>query len=94
MDFTEARERDRHRHAGSGVRGAGSLLGAERSGHLAGRRLRVSLTLLEEAVAAAGESRKSSARSGPVIVESRSTLIYRRRYVMDEIERVDLYHRA
>ena len=78
MDFTEL---------GSGfaiamrdleIRGAGNLLGAEQSGHIAAVGFEMYLTLLEEAVAAARVSRKSGARSGLLSWSSRSTLIYRR----------------
>jgi len=94
MDFTEL---------GSGfaiamrdleIRGAGNLLGAEQSGHIAAVGFEMYLQLLEEAVAAAkGEPRKQ-VEERPVIVELTLDAYLPPEYVMDEIERVDLYRRA
>ena len=94
MDFTEL---------GSGfaiamrdleIRGAGNLLGAEQSGHIVAVGFEMYLRLLEEAVAAArGESPER--RDGrPVIVELPLDAYLPPAYVLDEIERVDLYRRA
>ena len=94
MDFTEL---------GSGfaiamrdleIRGAGNLLGAEQSGHIAAVGFEMYLRLLEEAVAQArGESRERPEQR-PVIVELGLDAYLPPEYVMDEIERVDLYRRA
>jgi transcription-repair coupling factor (superfamily II helicase) len=94
MDFTEL---------GSGfaiamrdleIRGAGNLLGAEQSGHIAAVGFEMYLRLLEEAVAAArGEAPERRDRR-PVIVELPLDAYLPPAYVMDEIERVDLYRRA
>src|ERR687897_706569 len=76
------------------IRGAGNLLGAEQSGHIAAVGFEMYLRLLEEAVAAArGESPER--RDGrPVIVELPLDAYLPPAYVLDEIERVDLYRRA
>src|SRR5215212_4259789 len=76
------------------IRGAGNLLGAEQSGHIAAVGFEMYLSLLEEAVAAAkGEPRKQR-EERPVIVELTLDAYLPPGYVMDEIERVDLYRRA
>ena len=78
MDFTEL---------GSGfaiamrdleIRGAGNLLGAEQSGHIAAVGFEMYLTFWKKPSRPQG-SRKSGARSGLLSWSSRSTLIYRRR---------------
>jgi transcription-repair coupling factor (superfamily II helicase) len=94
MDFTEL---------GSGfaiamrdleIRGAGNLLGAEQSGHIAAVGFEMYLTLLEEAVAAARGEPEERREERPVIVELTLDAYLPPGYVMDEIERVDLYRRA
>jgi transcription-repair coupling factor (superfamily II helicase) len=95
MDFTEL---------GSGfaiamrdleIRGAGNLLGAEQSGHIAAVGFEMYLQLLEEAVAQArGEMPQERREGRPVIVELSLDAYLPPEYVMDEIERVDLYRRA
>jgi transcription-repair coupling factor (superfamily II helicase) len=94
MDFTEL---------GSGfaiamrdleIRGAGNLLGSEQSGHIAAVGFEMYLRLLEEAVALAkGQPVREEAPS-PVIVELALDAYLPVDYVLDEIERVDLYQRA
>src|SRR5215212_9150836 len=94
MDFTEL---------GSGfaiamrdleIRGAGNLLGAEQSGHIAAVGFEMYLSLLEEAVAAARGEPQERVEERPVIVELTLDAYLPPGYVMDEIERVDLYRRA
>src|SRR5215216_938528 len=94
MDFTEL---------GSGfaiamrdleIRGAGNLLGAEQSGHIVAVGFEMYLTLLEEAVAAARGEPQERSEERPVIVELTLDAYLPPGYVMDEIERVDLYRRA
>jgi transcription-repair coupling factor (superfamily II helicase) len=94
MDFTEL---------GSGfaiamrdleIRGAGNLLGAEQSGHIAAVGFEMYLQLLEEAVAAARGEVPERREERPVIVELQLDAYLPPGYVMDEIERVDLYRRA
>jgi transcription-repair coupling factor (superfamily II helicase) len=94
MDFTEL---------GSGfaiamrdleIRGAGNLLGAEQSGHIAAVGFEMYLNLLEEAVAAAKGEPEKRREERPVIVELTLDAYLPPEYVMDEIERVDLYRRA
>jgi transcription-repair coupling factor (superfamily II helicase) len=94
MDFTEL---------GSGfaiamrdleIRGAGNLLGAEQSGHIAAVGFEMYLNLLEEAVAAARGEPQERREKRPVIVELTLDAYLPPGYVMDEIERVDLYRRA
>jgi transcription-repair coupling factor (superfamily II helicase) len=94
MDFTEL---------GSGfaiamrdleIRGAGNLLGAEQSGHIAAVGFEMYLNLLEEAVAAARGEPEERREERPVIVELTLDAYLPPGYVMDEIERVDLYRRA
>jgi transcription-repair coupling factor (superfamily II helicase) len=94
MDFTEL---------GSGfaiamrdleIRGAGNLLGAEQSGHIAAVGFEMYLQLLEEAVAQARGEATGREEPRPVIVELSLDAYLPPEYVMDEIERVDLYRRA
>ena len=94
MDFTEL---------GSGfaiamrdleIRGAGNLLGAEQSGHIAAVGFEMYLQLLEEAVALAKGETPVVRDERPVIVELQLDAYLPPGYVMDEIERVDLYRRA
>ena len=94
MDFTEL---------GSGfaiamrdleIRGAGNLLGAEQSGHIAAVGFEMYLQLLEEAVALAKGETPEARDERPVIVELQLDAYLPPGYVMDEIERVDLYRRA
>src|SRR5215211_4014487 len=94
MDFTEL---------GSGfaiamrdleIRGAGNLLGAEQSGHIAAVGFEMYLRLLEEAVAAARDETPEQRDGRPVIVELSLDAYLPVDYVRDEIERVDLYRRA
>jgi transcription-repair coupling factor (superfamily II helicase) len=94
MDFTEL---------GSGfaiamrdleIRGAGNLLGAEQSGHIAAVGFEMYLQLLEEAVALAKGMTPERRDERPVIVELQLDAYLPPEYVMDEIERVDLYRRA
>ncbi|MCA1687209.1 MAG: transcription-repair coupling factor [Actinobacteria bacterium] len=94
MDFTEL---------GSGfaiamrdleIRGAGNLLGAEQSGHIAAVGFEMYLQLLEEAVALAKGETPEVREERPVIVELPLDAYLPPAYVMDEIERVDLYRRA
>ncbi|HEV2743587.1 MAG TPA: transcription-repair coupling factor, partial [Rubrobacter sp.] len=94
MDFTEL---------GSGfaiamrdleIRGAGNLLGAEQSGHIAAVGFEMYLRLLEEAVAQARGESQQREEGRPVIVELSLDAYLPPEYVMDEIERVDLYRRA
>ena len=94
MDFTEL---------GSGfaiamrdleIRGAGNLLGAEQSGHIAAVGFEMYLNLLEEAVTAARGEPQEKREERPVIVELTLDAYLPPEYVMDEIERVDLYRRA
>jgi transcription-repair coupling factor (superfamily II helicase) len=94
MDFTEL---------GSGfaiamrdleIRGAGNLLGAEQSGHIAAVGFEMYLQLLEEAVALAKGEVPERREERPVIVELQLDAYLPPGYVMDEVERVDLYRRA
>jgi transcription-repair coupling factor (superfamily II helicase) len=94
MDFTEL---------GSGfaiamrdleIRGAGNLLGAEQSGHIAAVGFEMYLRLLEEAVSLAKGETPEVRDERPVIVELQLDAYLPPGYVMDEIERVDLYRRA
>jgi transcription-repair coupling factor (superfamily II helicase) len=94
MDFTEL---------GSGfaiamrdleIRGAGNLLGAEQSGHIAAVGFEMYLSLLEEAVSLAKGESPERREERPVIVELTLDAYLPPEYVMDEIERVDLYRRA
>jgi transcription-repair coupling factor (superfamily II helicase) len=94
MDFTEL---------GSGfaiamrdleIRGAGNLLGAEQSGHIAAVGFEMYLQLLEEAVTMAKGETPEIRDARPVIVELQLDAYLPPGYVMDEIERVDLYRRA
>ncbi|HZF57542.1 MAG TPA: transcription-repair coupling factor [Rubrobacter sp.] len=94
MDFTEL---------GSGfaiamrdleIRGAGNLLGAEQSGHIAAVGFEMYLSLLEEAVALAKGESPERREERPVIVELTLDAYLPPEYVMDEVERVDLYRRA
>ncbi|MEJ7842960.1 MAG: transcription-repair coupling factor [Rubrobacter sp.] len=94
MDFTEL---------GSGfaiamrdleIRGAGNLLGAEQSGHIAAVGFEMYLRLLEEAVAQARGETQERQEGRPVIVELSLDAYLPPEYVMDEVERVDLYRRA
>jgi transcription-repair coupling factor (superfamily II helicase) len=94
MDFTEL---------GSGfaiamrdleIRGAGNLLGAEQSGHIAAVGFEMYLQLLEEAVALTRGEIPERREERPVIVELQLDAYLPPGYVMDEIERVDLYRRA
>ena len=94
MDFTEL---------GSGfavamrdleIRGAGNLLGGEQSGHIAAVGFEMYLRLLEEAVALARGEKVEHEEHRPVIVELPVDAYLPPEYVMDEIERVDLYRRA
>jgi transcription-repair coupling factor (superfamily II helicase) len=94
MDFTEL---------GSGfaiamrdleIRGAGNLLGAEQSGHIAAVGFEMYLRLLEEAVALERGESPGRREERPVIVELAVDAYLPPGYVMDEIERVDLYRRS
>jgi transcription-repair coupling factor (superfamily II helicase) len=94
MDFTEL---------GSGfaiamrdleIRGAGNLLGAEQSGHIAAVGFEMYLRLLEEAVALSRGEPPEKDEERPVIVELPLDAYLPPGYVTDEIERVDLYRRA
>ncbi|MBA3610188.1 MAG: transcription-repair coupling factor [Rubrobacter sp.] len=94
MDFTEL---------GSGfaiamrdleIRGAGNLLGAEQSGHIAAVGFEMYLRLLEEAVEEARGHPQERREERPVVVELPLDAYLPPEYVMDEIERVDLYRRA
>jgi transcription-repair coupling factor (superfamily II helicase) len=76
------------------IRGAGNLLGAEQSGHIAAVGFEMYLNLLEEAVAAAKGEPQERAEERPVIVALTLDAYLPPGYVMDEIERVDLYRRA
>jgi transcription-repair coupling factor (superfamily II helicase) len=76
------------------IRGAGNLLGAEQSGHIAAVGFEMYLNLLEEAVAAARGEPQERVEERPVIVELTLDAYLPPEYVMDEIERVDLYRRA
>ena len=94
MDFTEL---------GSGfaiamrdleIRGAGNLLGGEQSGQIAAVGFEMYLRLLEEAVEEAKGRAPERQDERPVIVELPLDAYLPPEYVMDEIERVDLYRRA
>jgi transcription-repair coupling factor (superfamily II helicase) len=76
------------------IRGAGNLLGAEQSGHIAAVGFEMYLQLLEEAVAQARGQATEREERRPVIVELSLDAYLPPEYVMDEIERVDLYRRA
>jgi transcription-repair coupling factor (superfamily II helicase) len=76
------------------IRGAGNLLGAEQSGHIAAVGFEMYLRLLEEAVAQARGETQERQEGRPVIVELSLDAYLPPEYVMDEIERVDLYRRA
>jgi transcription-repair coupling factor (superfamily II helicase) len=76
------------------IRGAGNLLGAEQSGHIAAVGFEMYLTLLDEAVAAAKGEPQERREERPAIVELTLDAYLPPGYVMDEIERVDLYRRA
>ncbi len=94
MDFTEL---------GSGfaiamrdleIRGAGNLLGAEQSGHIAAVGFEMYLRLLEEAVTLSRGDPPERREERPVIVELPLDAYLPPGYVTDEVERVDLYRRA
>jgi transcription-repair coupling factor (superfamily II helicase) len=74
--------------------GGGNLLGADQSGHIAAVGFEMYLRLLEEAVAAARGEAPERRDGRPVIVELPLDAYLPPAYVMDEIERVDLYRRA
>ena len=76
------------------IRGAGNLLGGEQSGHIAAVGFEMYLRLLEEAVALAKGEKVQQEEQRPVIVELPVDAYLPPEYVMDEIERVDLYRRA
>lgn len=76
------------------IRGAGNLLGSEQSGHIAAVGFEMYLQLLEEAVALAKGQKVERREERPVIVELPLDAYLPPEYVMDEIERVDLYRRA
>ena len=76
------------------IRGAGNLLGAEQSGHIAAVGFEMYLRLLEEAVTLAKGGVRQRTDERPVIVELQLDAYLPPGYVMDEIERVDLYRRA
>jgi transcription-repair coupling factor (superfamily II helicase) len=93
MDFTEL---------GSGfaiamrdleIRGAGNLLGAEQSGHIAAVGFEMYMRMLEEAVAEAKGEKRREDKPSPV-VELPLDAYIPPEYVQDEGERVDLYRRA
>jgi transcription-repair coupling factor (superfamily II helicase) len=76
------------------IRGAGNLLGAEQSGHIAAVGFEMYLQLLREAVAQAkGEPVEREERRS-VIVEVPLDAYLPPDYVKDEVERVNLYRRA
>ncbi|MGI8859549.1 MAG: transcription-repair coupling factor [Rubrobacteraceae bacterium] len=94
MDFTEL---------GSGfaiamrdleIRGAGNLLGGEQSGHIAAVGFEMYLRLLEEAVEEARGRPAEREEERPVMMELPLDAYLPPEYVMDEIERVDLYRRS
>ncbi|MGH3145275.1 MAG: TRCF domain-containing protein, partial [Rubrobacter sp.] len=68
--------------------------GAEQSGHIAAVGFEMYLSLLEEAVALAKGESPERREERPVIVELTLDAYLPPGYVMDEIERVDLYRRA
>lgn len=76
------------------IRGAGNLLGAEQSGHIAAVGFEMYLRLLEEAVALERGEEPGRGEERPVIVEVPLDAYLPPEYVSDEIERVDLYRRA
>lgn len=76
------------------IRGAGNLLGAEQSGHIAAVGFEMYLRLLEEAVALERGEEPGRREERPVIVEVPLDAYLPPEYVADEIERVDLYRRA
>ena len=76
------------------IRGAGNLLGAEQSGHIAAVGFEMYLRLLEEAVALERGEEPERREERPVIVEVPLDAYLPPEYVADEIERVDLYRRA
>ena len=76
------------------IRGAGNLLGAEQSGHIAAVGFEMYLRLLEEAVEEARGRPPEKPSQRPVVVELPLDAYLPPEYVMDEIERVDLYRRA
>ncbi len=76
------------------IRGAGSLLGSEQSGHIAAVGFEMYLMLLEEAVALAKGNPIGEETPAPVIVELALDAYLPVDYVRDEVERVDLYRRA
>ncbi|MDP9478607.1 MAG: hypothetical protein M3R38_23485, partial [Actinomycetota bacterium] len=67
---------------------------AEQSGHIAAVGFEMYLSLLEEAVALAKGASPERREERPVIVELTLDAYLPPEYVMDEIERVDLYRRA
>jgi len=76
------------------IRGAGNLLGAEQSGHIAAVGFEMYLRLLEEAVEEARGRPAARRDEAPVVVEVPLDAYLPPDYVQDEIERVSLYQRA
>ncbi len=101
----EAQERletiEEHTSLGSGfkialrdlqIRGAGNILGAAQSGHIASIGFTLYMELLEEAVAKL-KSGKSYRRKTETAIEIPITALFPQTYIADEETRVDLYAR-
>jgi transcription-repair coupling factor (superfamily II helicase) len=73
------------------IRGAGDLLGAEQSGHVAAIGFELYLELLGEAVAELGGTRRAAAR--PVRVDAQIDAYVPANYVAAEAQKIDLHRR-
>ena len=76
------------------IRGKGNLLGAEQSGHIAAVGFEMYLTPSGRSCRGRGGEPQDRREERPVIVEPTLDAYLPPGYVMDEIERVDLYRRA
>ena len=73
------------------IRGAGNLLGAEQSGHVAAVGFELYLELLDEAVAELAGSRRAAAR--PVRVDAQLDAYVPADYIESEAQKIDLHRR-
>src|SRR5204862_7067467 len=73
------------------IRGAGELLGAEQSGHVAAVGFELYLELLQEAVAELSGQRRAAAR--PVRIDARVDAYVPTSYVPSEALKIDLHRR-
>src|ERR1700757_602613 len=73
------------------IRGAGDLLGAEQSGHVAALGFELYVEMLQEAVAELSGSRRVAAR--PVRVDARVDAYVPAAYIASEALKIDLHRR-